>query len=112
MSKAKRTKWYIIEKTAEIFNKKGFSGTSLTDLTSATQLTKGSIYGNFEAEEIYTVTVGSGLTDIWGDNLGFDYTFSFTGAPLSAAFRTATFQGGGVVFVNPDSPLISAQVVA
>jgi len=51
MSKAKRTKWYIIEKTAEIFNKKGFSGTSLTDMTSATKLTKGSIYGNFENKE-------------------------------------------------------------
>jgi len=51
MSKAKKTKWYIIEKTADIFNKKGFSGTSLTDLTSATNLTKGSIYGNFENKE-------------------------------------------------------------
>ena len=51
MSKAKRTKWYIIEKTAEIFNKKGFAGTSLSELTSATGLTKGSIYGNFENKE-------------------------------------------------------------
>ncbi len=51
MSKAKRTKWYIIEKTADIFNKKGFTGTSLTDLTTATGLTKGSIYGNFKNKE-------------------------------------------------------------
>ena len=51
MSKAKRTKWYIIEKTAELFNKKGFVGTSLHDLTNATQLTKGSIYGNFKNKE-------------------------------------------------------------
>ena len=51
MSKAKRTKWYIIEKTANIFNKKGFSGTSLSDLTTATNLTKGSIYGNFNNKE-------------------------------------------------------------
>src|SRR5210317_1286348 len=51
MSKAKKTKWYIIEKTAELFNKKGFTGTSLSDLTSATGLTKGSIYGNFENKE-------------------------------------------------------------
>lgn len=51
MSKAKRTKWYIIEKTADIFNKKGYTGTSLSDLTSATSLTKGSIYGNFTNKE-------------------------------------------------------------
>jgi AcrR family transcriptional regulator len=51
MSKAKRTKWYIVEKTAEIFNKKGFMGTSLTDLTTATNLTKGSIYGNYKNKE-------------------------------------------------------------
>lgn len=51
MSKAKKTRRYIIEKTAEIFNKKGFAGTSLTDLTNATSLTKGSIYGNFKDKE-------------------------------------------------------------
>ncbi len=51
MSKAKKTRRYIIEKTAEIFNKKGFAGTSLTDLTTATGLTKGSIYGNFNNKE-------------------------------------------------------------
>jgi AcrR family transcriptional regulator len=51
MSKAKKTRRYIVEKTAEIFNKKGFAGTSLTDLTKATSLTKGSIYGNFKDKE-------------------------------------------------------------
>ena len=51
MSKAKRTKWYIIEKTSNLFNTKGFAGTSLNDLTSATKLTKGSIYGNFKNKE-------------------------------------------------------------
>jgi AcrR family transcriptional regulator len=51
MKKSQRTKRYIIEKTAEIFNKKGFIGTSLTDLTTATNLTKGSIYGNFRDKE-------------------------------------------------------------
>ena len=51
MSKAKKTKRYITERTAEIFNKKGFVGTSLADLTNATNLTKGSIYGNFQNKE-------------------------------------------------------------
>lgn len=51
MSKAKKTKRYIIEKTANMFNKKGFAGTSLSDITSTTGLTKGSIYGNFANKE-------------------------------------------------------------
>lgn len=46
-SKSENTKQFIIEKVAPIFNKKGYSGTSLSDLTNATNLTKGSIYGNF-----------------------------------------------------------------
>ncbi len=56
-SKAERTKSFIIEKTAEIFNKKGYAGTSLTDMTEATGLTKGSIYGNFENKEEVALAV-------------------------------------------------------
>ena len=51
MSKAERTKRYIIKKSAEHFNKKGYTGTSLRDITELTGLTKGSIYGNFENKE-------------------------------------------------------------
>ena len=47
MSKAEKTREFIVEKTAPIFNKKGYAGTSLSDMTEATGLTKGSIYGNF-----------------------------------------------------------------
>jgi AcrR family transcriptional regulator len=43
VSKSERTKQYIIEKTAPVFNEKGYAGTSLTDLENATGLTKGSI---------------------------------------------------------------------
>lgn len=51
MSKSERTREYIIEKTAQVFNKKGYSGTSLNDLTEATGLTKGALYGNFENKD-------------------------------------------------------------
>lgn len=50
-SKAERTRAFIIEKTAPVFNKKGFAGTSLSDLTTATGLTKGCIYGNFNNKD-------------------------------------------------------------
>jgi TetR/AcrR family transcriptional repressor of nem operon len=47
MTKGERTRQHIIEKTAPLFNKKGFDGTSLSDLTETTGLTKGALYGNF-----------------------------------------------------------------
>ncbi|KAI9447050.1 transcriptional regulator [Russula earlei] len=57
MSKAEQTKAYIIEKTAPLFNKKGFAGTSLSDMTEATGLTKGSIYGNFANKDEVALAV-------------------------------------------------------
>ena len=51
MSKAERTRQFIVEKTAPIFNVKGYAGTSVSDMTEATGLTKGSIYGNFENKD-------------------------------------------------------------
>jgi AcrR family transcriptional regulator len=51
MSKAERTRQFILEKTAPIFNVKGYAGTSVSDMTEATGLTKGSIYGNFTDKE-------------------------------------------------------------
>lgn len=51
MSKAEKTRQFIIEQTAPIFNQKGYAGTSLNDITTATGLTKGSIYGNFESKD-------------------------------------------------------------
>lgn len=56
-SKAERTRQYIIETTADIFNMKGFAGTSMSDITEATKLTKGSIYGNFENKEAVALAV-------------------------------------------------------
>ncbi|WP_435622617.1 TetR/AcrR family transcriptional regulator [Flagellimonas sp.] len=49
--KAERTTAYIIETVAPIFNKFGYVGTSMSDITEATGLTKGAIYGNFENKE-------------------------------------------------------------
>ncbi|WP_282161802.1 TetR/AcrR family transcriptional regulator [Ulvibacterium marinum] len=50
-TKAERTTAYIIETVAPIFNKLGYIGTSMSDLTEATGLTKGALYGNFENKE-------------------------------------------------------------
>ncbi len=48
MLKSEKTKQFIVATVAPIFNKKGYAATSLADLTKATGLTKGSIYGNFK----------------------------------------------------------------
>jgi TetR/AcrR family transcriptional repressor of nem operon len=41
----------ILNKVAPLFNKQGYVGTSLTDITKATGLTKGAIYCNFTNKE-------------------------------------------------------------
>ncbi|MBA4053503.1 MAG: TetR/AcrR family transcriptional regulator [Marivirga sp.] len=57
MPKAEETKAFIIEKTAPLFNTKGFVGTSLTDMEKATGLTKGSIYNNFNNKDEVALAV-------------------------------------------------------
>lgn len=49
--KAEATSEFIIQKVSPIFNRKGYIGTSLSDLTEATGLTKGAIYCNFKNKE-------------------------------------------------------------
>ena len=44
-----------LEKIAPIFNKNGYVGTSLSDITQATGLTKGAIYGNFKDKEALAI---------------------------------------------------------
>ncbi|MDP9955475.1 AcrR family transcriptional regulator [Epilithonimonas hungarica] len=49
--KSENTKQLIIEKTATVFNVKGYAGTSINDVMKATGLSKGCIYGNFENKD-------------------------------------------------------------
>lgn len=76
-TKAERTRQFIIESTASIFNKKGYAGTSLSDLTNATGLTKGSIYGNFENKEDVALAV-------------FDYNYAKVASMVSKHMESAT----------------------
>jgi AcrR family transcriptional regulator len=64
MSKAENTKAFIVERTAAIFNKKGYAGTSLSDLTQATGLTKGALYGNFKNKDEIALAVFDYNTDM------------------------------------------------
>ncbi|WP_435264252.1 TetR/AcrR family transcriptional regulator [Tenacibaculum sp. nBUS_03] len=51
MLKSEKTKAFIIETVAPIFNKNGYSAMSLSKITLATGLTKGAIYGHFKNKE-------------------------------------------------------------
>lgn len=50
-SKAQQTSEFIVQKVAPIFNRNGYNGTSMSDITLATGLTKGAVYGNFKNKE-------------------------------------------------------------
>ncbi len=55
MSKAQLTRQKIVSHTAVLFNQKGFAGTSMEDITAATGLSKGGLYGHFPNKEAIAV---------------------------------------------------------
>ncbi len=76
MTKAERTRHFIVEKAAPIINKKGMAGTSINDIVEATCLTKGSVYGNFESKDEICLEV-------------FDYLVKRVSADMSQATARA-----------------------
>ncbi len=100
MSKAERTRALIIEKTAPIFNKKGYAGTSLNDMTEATGLTKGSIYGNFANKDEVALAV-------------FDYNLSKVNTALANdVARQNTAKDKLLVYVDDYERFLSAPFTA
>src|SRR5262245_10706296 len=100
MGKSEQTKAFIIEKTAPLFNSKGYAGTSLSDITDATKLTKGSVYGNFANKDEVALAV-------------FDYNLKKVVSILSAeiAGRSTAKEkllAYGEVYANYDSPAFPA----
>jgi TetR/AcrR family transcriptional repressor of nem operon len=65
MSKGEKTKTRIIVKAAPLFNKKGFEGCSMQEISAATGLEKGSLYSHFGTKEELAVEA-------------FDYAWSET----------------------------------
>ena len=57
LSKAERTKRFILETAAPLFNQKGISGVNIDDVLAATKLTKGCLYGHFENKEDLSLQV-------------------------------------------------------
>ena len=98
MTKAEKTRNFIVEKTAPIFNKKGYAGTSLNDITAATGLTKGSIYGNFANKDEVALAA-------------FDYNFSSVVARINVELsKHSSAKQKLLVYVNVYQSFIKGTV--
>jgi len=51
LTKAEKTKQFILETAAPLYNEKGISGVNVDDVLFATKLTKGCLYSHFENKE-------------------------------------------------------------
>ncbi|KRF07089.1 TetR family transcriptional regulator [Paenibacillus sp. Soil766] len=51
MQKGERTRKHIIAQAAELFNQKGYAGSSLSDITELTGIKKGGIYRHFASKD-------------------------------------------------------------
>lgn len=75
MSKARQTKVRIIHQAAEVFNQKGYAGSSIADIMQATGLKKGGIYNHFKSKDELALAA-------------FDYAVSFMSQEVWQAVKT------------------------
>ncbi len=71
LTKSDRTKMFIIEKSAPIFNTKGYAATSMQDILQATGLAKGGIYGNFASKDEIAVEAFDFAMNVQMDAIAF-----------------------------------------
>jgi TetR/AcrR family transcriptional regulator, transcriptional repressor for nem operon len=57
MSKSERTRQFIIEQSATLFNTRGLAGTAMSDVMEVTKMAKGGLYGHFESKEALSLAV-------------------------------------------------------
>lgn len=62
-TKAERTKQFILETAAPIFNQKGIAGANIDDVLEASKLTKGCLYGHFDGKEDLSIQVVNYMLD-------------------------------------------------
>ena len=75
MSKARQTKARIIHQAAELFNQKGYVGSSIADIMQATGLKKGGIYNHFKSKDELALEA-------------FDYAVSLVSQEIWSALKT------------------------
>ncbi|ALR31925.1 TetR family transcriptional regulator [Chryseobacterium sp. IHB B 17019] len=112
-TKAEKTKQFIIEKTASLFNTKGYTSTSLSDITEATGLTKGSIYGNFQNKDEVAIEVYKYNSGLLGKNMSRSLGEEFpTNIDKLNAFVNFYRKNWKFVFETGGCPLMNAATEA
>ncbi len=97
-TKAERTTAFIIETVAPIFNRQGYVGTSMSDLTEATGLTKGALYGNFENKDALALSAFQyNTTKLLG---AIDEVLSKEGSAMEKLYRLINFYRTYDIFTN------------
>jgi AcrR family transcriptional regulator len=51
MKKSERTRQFIIEQAADLFNERGIAGTSIDEVLQAAKVAKGCLYGHFQSKD-------------------------------------------------------------
>ncbi|PHR27169.1 MAG: TetR family transcriptional regulator [Fluviicola sp.] len=112
VTKAEKTSEYIIQMVAPIFNKHGYSGTSMSDLTKATSLTKGAIYGNFKNKEELAILAFTYNVQRVVDQIKVH--LSQTKSPIQQLYKLTSFYRSYRVFTmeNGGCPVINIGVDA
>lgn len=77
MTKGQETRQYIIRQAATLFNQRGYSGSSISDVMECTGLQKGGIYRHFQSKEQLALAA-------------FDYAQQQSTCPLVAAVAAET----------------------
>jgi len=112
MTKAERTRQFIIEKSAPIFNIKGYESTSLSDIQEATKLTKGAIYGNFsDKNELAIAAYDYSCSSVMG-RISEIIKQSTSAKEAILAYTNYYVQNWQFVFKRGGCPMLNAAVEA
>jgi TetR/AcrR family transcriptional repressor of nem operon len=112
LPKSERTKQLIVEKTAPLFNMKGYVGTSMSDITTVTKLTKGSIYGNFADKEAVALAAFSYNTRMRANAIGAHINKAKTYKDKLLVFSTVFNSKHNHVFPKGGCPLLNTGIEA
>lgn len=112
MSKAEQTRQFIIEKSAPVFNIKGYAGTSLTDIQEASKLTKGAIYGNFSDKNELAVAAYEFSSSLVIESLAAKMQAAPSASEALLAYTSYYVQNMQVVLSKGGCPIMNAAIEA
>jgi len=124
LTKAEKTKQFILETAVPLYNKKGISGVNIDDVLAETKLTKGCLYGHFENKDDLTVQVVDLMLKKVSDRMSLAVLNAKTTKAKISAFLDFykdpinTYVSGGcpifntAVEVDDNFPLIKQKVAA